>query len=177
MGPASDEHSGELGCQGLACAPDNCLWIRTIAQLQLRDSNGRFVRALSKRYSKRLACDSNGEIWIATYSGGQLLVCDASGGSLRKFKKDWAYDVAVDGNGLVFVSCGRGSNVRIEVLHRDGSAVRTIDGSGRPDGKFCGEITVAVNAKRELYVTGTSMARVQVLPPLACELFDELLCL
>ena len=120
-------------CTAIVYSPDGNIWIaRSSDYVYVFDVKGKFLFHVKRRYvhcPSSIACDTNGEVFVANSSGRSVAVFSLDGthvrtingrGRLRHLLRSPRL-VAVDGNGLVFVV----SRVcRVEVFHRNGSYVK-----------------------------------------------------
>ena len=120
-----------------------------------------------------VALDVQGNVYVT--GGSRVVVYDADGNYLRRWPRDSsmrAKGIAVGPAGEVYVSdqaSSRGAsgdvsaNGRVQVFDEEGRFLRRIV-SGRPDGKFYGSSTLAVDAEGNVYVSDPTRYCLQKIP-------------
>lgn len=154
---------GEFGDSlwGIACGPDNCIWVSDGPNVLAFSAEGKFLRLISvslPAYPQRdpvgVALGPDGELYIAPFWGGCIRIC-LPGSSLASRLGQVQFRgpkfLAVDHkHGLLYVTELHGA--RVQVLKLDGSFVRTIGGPGKANGQFTSPEGLAVNRSGELGV-------------------------
>ncbi len=161
----------KIGCCGVACSPDNKIWVSSKDKVSVFSDDGKFLHLVAGEWLfARGICFSDSEAFIADQCAHCIVVCGLDGSYVRRIGSkgegngqfNEPHDVAVyRKNQLAFVSDT--GNLRVSVLKLDGSFVRTFGLKGSGDKSYPGRpCCIAVNANGVVAVTDNYYHRVQV---------------
>ena len=159
FGPIGIDKRGGQSCSGIAVSPNQDIWVccqsHEQSSVQVFSAEFKFChRVTSKggwKTPTKVAFDTNGEVFVADYGAGCIVVCRPDGSFVRQFSSprgsrgqiNGPGEVVADGKGLILVASMRIG--RIHVFTRHGSFVREWGSDLNPRG-------LALTANREVVV-------------------------
>jgi DNA-binding beta-propeller fold protein YncE len=142
------------------------------------DKRGNFLRAWGRGMFKTthfLRVDRRGDVWVTDRGYMQAFKFNPQGGLLLTLGKQGVLgdntshdtfngmaDLAVGGNGDVFIADGEGPNTRVAKFTKTGEFITWWGGKGAEPGQFNMPHSIAVDSRDRVYVADRSNNRIQV---------------
>ena len=165
VGGKGNRHLQFNGPQGMTYnASNNMLYVADFwnNRVQVLNSDLTFFSTFDRGWPIDAACDSTGNVYVASGCNDCIQVFTPEGQLLRAFGKlTCPSGITIDTNDVVYVSEGR-SNHCVSVYTSEGHFLTVFGGKGTESGKFKYPYGLAVGSSSFVYVCDSSNNRIQV---------------